>query len=131
MQITEGNVDSGKLKSMLRGVFQRGAMAILLVGALVMPSGICQPPTHNAMGKTAHSCCPAATEPGTSLTTDCCIARATLPALVVAPELPGSAAVAVTREFVASNGISLPGRFSTPAIIPPQSPPTGASILRI
>jgi hypothetical protein len=101
-----------------------------LMGTLVAPSGICQQQTHDAMGNGDHSCCPAPTSDH-SIKTDCCIARATLPAIVNAPTLPGSDSAAVAQEFTASHDMHTPVRFLTAAIIPPKSPPTGASILRV
>jgi hypothetical protein len=39
--------------------------------------------------------------------------------------------VSGAQEFVSSTGLSSPLEFTVSAVIPPQSPPTGASILRI
>jgi len=114
-------------QSMLRGVFQRAAVATLLMGAMLAPLGICLQPAQ----KMAHSCCAAASNGHSTLHRDCCTARAPLPAVVVAPNPPVSAAVTVASARVSANEASLPGDLPPLAIVPPQSPPTGAFILRI
>jgi hypothetical protein len=112
---------------MLRGVFQRAAVAIVLMGGLLAPNGVCLQRTHQA----AHSCCAPAPESGKTAQPDCCIARAPLPAVVVAPNLSGPVSMSVTREFVLATELSSPGDFPAAAVIPPLSPPTGAFNLRI
>jgi len=112
---------------MLHGVFQRAAVAILLIGALVAPAQICLQHAHKAR----HACCVSMSEPGATIHSDCCAVRPTLPAVVVAPAVSGSVTVSGAQEFVSSTGLSSPLEFTVSAVIPPQSPPTGASILRI
>src|ERR1035441_10454961 len=112
---------------MLRGVFHRTAVAIVLMGALLAPFGTCLQRTH----KTAHGCCAPASDPSRTAQTNCCAAGAPLPAVVIAPNLPGSTSIAVALEFVSSDELSSRGKFPILAVIPPQSPPTGAFILRI
>ena len=112
---------------MLQGVFQRAVVAILLIGALVAPAQICL----QHANKTGHACCAARSERGANLHSDCCLVRPTLPAVVVPPAVSASVAAPVTQEFVYSNGLSLPSEITVSAVIPPKSPPTGASILRI
>ena len=112
---------------MLRGVFQRAAVAIVLMGALIAPAGSCLAQPH----RSGHSCCPHTSVPSKALQNDCCTVRTPLPAVVVAANLPGSASMTVAREFISSNLLSSPREFPAAAVIPPQSPPTGAFNLRI
>jgi len=112
---------------MLRGVFQRAAVAILLMGALLAPSGICLQPMHRA----AHSCCSHASKSHQSVRTNCCTASAPLPAVVVAPNLPGSAPLMVVRAFISLDEFSSSSEFLVLSVIPPHSPPSGAFNLRI
>ena len=112
---------------MLHGVFQRAAVAVLLIGSLVAPAQIC---LQHAQ-KTGHRCCVSMSEPGATIHNDCCSVRPTLPAVVVAPAVTSSVTVSDAQEFVSSNGLSSPSELTVSAVIPPQSPPPGASILRI
>lgn len=111
---------------MSHGVLQRAAVAILLMGTLVAPSGICQQQTHKA----AHDCCASASQSSASVQNDCCTARTNLPAVVV-PDRSGPAPLTVAHEFIGADKPSLASVFPALAVIPPPSPPTGASILRI
>jgi hypothetical protein len=111
---------------MLQGVFQRAAVAILLIAALAAPAEICL----QQMQKGGHDCCASMAESGATVHGDCCTLRPTLPA-VVAPALSVSAALSGTQEFVSPRQLSSPRVLPASAIIPPQSPPSGASILRI
>src|SRR5271157_3634480 len=107
---------------MSRGVFQRAAVAIVLMGSLLMPSGNCLQPTHKA----AHSCCLHASKSHQSVGTNCCTASAPLPAVAVAPNLPGSAPLTVVRVFVSLDESASSSEFSVLSVIPPHSPPAGA-----
>jgi len=111
---------------MLRGSFQRAAMAILLMGMMIAPREIClqQSP------KGAHSCC-VQTESSHSVRTNCCVVRAQLPATLVAPTLPGSNPSEILHDYAASESATATDRHSAVAVIPPLSPPTGAFILRV
>jgi hypothetical protein len=113
--------------AMLRGVFQRAVMAIVLMGSLLAPFGNCLQQTHKA----AHSCCSQASESRNIAQPNCCIARAPLTAVLVATNLPGSAPMTVTQDFISTDELSLPSQFPILAVIPPHSPPTGAFNLRI
>jgi len=119
------------VKSMLKGVFQRAAVAILVMGSLVVPSGICLQQTHKATHKAAHSCCLPASESGKSATTNCCLAHATLPAIVVVSLLPNAVPPVAAHPFVAAISTSSSGALAALALVPPKSPPTGAFSLRI
>jgi hypothetical protein len=111
----------------LIGVFQRAAVAIVLMGSLLAPFGSCLQRTHN----TRHGCCAPASESNKTADTNCCAASAPLPAIVVAPSLPGSAPMTVAPEFVSLDEFSSRSEFHVLALTPPQSPPTSAFILRI
>lgn len=112
---------------MLRGVFQRAAVAIVLMGGLLAPNGICLQPTPHP----AHSCCAPAPESTQFAQTECCTARAPLPAVVVAPDVPAPAPMSVAVNFVPVLEFSSRDGFPSAAIIPHLSPPTGAFNLRI
>jgi hypothetical protein len=112
---------------MRSSVFLRAAAAIVLMGALLAPFGTCLQRAH----KTAHSCCPHASEPGKTAQANCCTLSASLPAVVVATNLPGSVPIAVPQEFISSDELLSPSAFENLAVIPPHSPPTGAFALRI
>lgn len=111
---------------MLRGTFQRAAMAILLVGMMIAPLGICLRPSP----KVAHGCC-MQTESSHSLHADCCIVRAQLPAIPAASNLPGTSPCAAVYEYSACVEKTAVDEHSTVVVIPPLSPPTGVFILRI
>ncbi len=127
MRITAARISRGRLNSMLRGVFQRGAMAILLMGALLTPREICLQQTH----KEAHSCCAQASQGIKTVQKNCCSVSAPLPAAVFASAFPGLAPFAVMQEFVSSNDLYSSSELLASAVVPPQSPPTGAFNLRI
>lgn len=112
---------------MLIGVYQRAAVAIVLMGTMLAPIGICLQPTHKA----AHSCCSHPSKSNQSVRTNCCTASAPLPAVVVTPKLSGVAPMTVARAFVSLNEPVSLSEFPVLSVIPPQSPPTGAFILRI
>ena len=63
---------------MRKGVFQRAAVAIVLMGSLLAPFGTCLQPAHKAL----HGCCAPASESGKTAQTNCCTASAPLPAVV-------------------------------------------------
>jgi hypothetical protein len=112
---------------MLNGIFQRAAMAILLVGALLAPSGICLQQTQKA----AHDCCAPASKSIPAAQNDCCTAKSTLPAFVAAPSLPAPAPVALPQEFLSAQAPESPSALSALTIVLPHSPPPGAFSLRI
>jgi len=98
---------------MLRSVFQRAAVAIVLIGTLLAPLGTCLQRTH----RTAHSCCAPASESNKTARTNCCKVSTPLPAVVVAPNLPGSAPMAAAREFISSDEFSSPSEISVAALL--------------
>ena len=111
----------------MQGVFQRAAVATLLIGTLVAPVEICM----NHAQKAGHDCCASMSQPGTAVQNDCCVVRSAQPAAVVSPNLPGPAPLTVAHKLVSSNDLSSQSELPASAVIPPQSPSTGASILRI
>lgn len=111
---------------MLRGSFQRAAMAILLVGMMIAPLGICL----QQNSKAAHSCC-MRQQSLHCLQTNCCSFRTQLPAIVLAPPLPNPTPGEASHEYVASLNAITPDEHPPVAAIPPLSPPTGAYTLRI
>ncbi|MGD0628133.1 MAG: hypothetical protein ABR987_02205 [Terracidiphilus sp.] len=111
----------------MRCVFQRAMVAIFLVASLIAPIGTCLQQTHKA----GHDCCVPMPASSTAIQNDCCTAKSTLPAMVVAPNLSGSAASNVVMETISTIEISSPSDLPVLAVIPPHSPPPGASILRI
>jgi hypothetical protein len=112
---------------MLQGVFQRAAVAILLIGSFLAPSGICLQPMHKA----AHSCCVPASDSQKAARTDCCTAHAPLLAVLVSQDVPRSASMTIPWEFAAFDEPSAPSGIAVLAVGPTLSPPTGASILRV
>jgi len=112
---------------MLRGAFQRAAVAIVLMATSFAPFGTCLQMKHKA----AHSCCAPASQSNKTIQANCCAAIAPQPAIVVAPNLPASAPMTVGQEFIASDTVSSLREFSAFAAIPPHSPPPGAFNLRI
>jgi hypothetical protein len=108
------------------GIFQRASLAIVLIGPMLMPFGICLTTQH----KTEHSCC-AAPDTGKSAQSNCCVVRDQLPAVVVATTLPNTAAVAVTPAPNPLDAAIAPSESLIAVFIPPSSPPPGAFNLRI
>ena len=107
--------------------FQRAAVAIALIGAMLTPFGTCVQMKH----KTAHSCCAPASEMGKTAEANCCVVRDQQPAVIVVPSLPSPAPMVVAPEFSSKNLLSSPREVSVAVFIPPLSPPTGAFNLRI
>ena len=111
---------------MLRIHFQRAAIAILLVGMMIAPLGICLQPSPNK----AHDCC-MQMEALPSLHTDCCVVRTQLPAILSAPTLADAVASSTMQGIPVRVETTASGERPPVTIIPPLSPPTGAFILRI
>jgi len=111
---------------MLQNSFQRAAMAILLIGLMIAPLGMClqQSP------KGAHSCCIHPESPH-SLRANCCVFGTQLPATLVAPKQPGASPSHGVDKNAAYVETPSSGERPVVVVIPPLSPPTGAFILRI
>jgi len=112
---------------MLRGAFQRAAMAILLMGLLMAPLGVCLQPTQ----KGAHSCCPDQSGTHESLQTNCCIVRTQLPATLVDPALTSVGHPPAALESVSIEAMPVAHQNRVMQVSLPLSPPPGAFILRI
>lgn len=112
---------------MLSGVFQRAAVAIVLMGAMLAPLGTCL----HRMDKADHNCCAPASESARSARADCCTAGAPIPAVVTAGVNPATAPMIVAPAFFAAGEPSSPRELQAAVIVPPQSPPAGAFNLRI
>jgi len=95
------------------------------MSAMLAPLSICQQPAQ----KSAHDCC--APKSQASVRPDCCTVSAPLAAIVVKPSQAAPTAIAVEREFVASNEFAVQHEIAIFSVTPPQSPPPGAFNLRI
>jgi len=111
---------------MLRGTFQRAAMAIVLIGLMLAPLGFCL----QRSTKDKHSCCmkQAAAH---ILRSDCCVVRTPLPATLARPTLPSASPSAAVYEYGACVKVAAPDEHPAIAPIPTLSPPPGAFPLRI
>jgi hypothetical protein len=112
---------------MRSGFPQRAAVAIVLMGALLAPFGICLQRTQH----TAHSCCSHASQTGKTAKPDCCTLREQSPAVLVAPVSAGSAPMVLVHAFFSASELSSPREVPAAPIIPQHSPPGRTSILRI
>jgi hypothetical protein len=111
---------------MLRASFQRAAMAILLMGMMIAPLGICLQLSPNG----AHSCC-MQSESSRVLHTNCCVFRTQLPAIVAAPALPDASPNTLAHEYSALEKAKASDQHTAIVLSPPLTSPTGAFILRI
>jgi hypothetical protein len=112
---------------MLKGSFQRAAMAILLMGLMMAPLGICLQPAQ----KGAHSCCPQQSETPGLLPINCCIVRTELPATLVAPTLTSASHPPTAFESMSLEAMPAPNLNRIARVSLPLSPPPGTFILRI
>jgi hypothetical protein len=112
---------------MLRGLNQRTAVAIVLMGVLLFSVGTCVLPAQHA----AHSCCMHMSMPCGSSARTCCAAGPQIPPAVVTPAVSGIAVTAVAEAFLPASVGSVSHDVVTAAVIPSQSPPPGNFILRI
>jgi hypothetical protein len=101
-------------------------MAILLVGMMLTPLGICL--QRGSTGQ--HGCCMHA-ESAHTVQSNCCIVRTQLQATLPAPSLPSASPAEATDQFVGYGNAQALGTHIALHVIPPLSPPTGAFILRI
>jgi hypothetical protein len=108
-------------------IFQRAAVAIALIGAMLTPFGTCL----QMRQKTQHSCCAHASGMHRSVQANCCVVRDQQPAVLVAPSLPAPAPLAVLPPFSSADILSSPREVSVAVFIPPLSPLPGAFNLRI
>jgi hypothetical protein len=107
--------------------FQRAAVAIVLMGALLAPFGICLQPAHSA----THRCCQQASQKGSTAKQDCCVVRNDAPAVIVLPATAGSGPMVLVSTYLAASEISSPRETTVAALVPTHAPPGRTSILRI
>jgi hypothetical protein len=112
---------------MLRGIGQRTAVAVTLMGVLLLSVGTCVLPAQHA----THSCCMHMSMPCKSLSASCCTAGPQAPPATVTPIVTGFASMDVAQVFLPARDSSLSREAVGAPIMPPQSPPTGNFILRI
>jgi hypothetical protein len=112
---------------MLKGSFRRAAMAILMMGLMIAPLGICLQPAQ----KGAHSCCPEQSETHGSVQTNCCIVRTQLPATLVDPILTCVSHPPTMIESMSLEAMPVAHHDQGARVNLPLSPPPGSFILRI
>ena len=112
---------------MLRGISQRTAVAITLIGVVLLLSGMSLLP---APRSTAHSCCLHMSMPCGSSQASCCTAGPQIPPAAVTPAFPGLASIEVVQGFALAIDRPASRDAVVTAVIPSQSPP-GAFSLRI
>jgi hypothetical protein len=107
------------------GIVQRMAVAITLMGMLLLSVGAGVSPAQHA----AHACCMHMSMPCGSANASCCVADSQTPPATT-PVLPGITAPDAAQEFLSAGGAT--SRQATiVAVVPSQSPPPGIFILRI
>lgn len=115
--------------SMLRGLSQRTAVALALMGVLLISAGTCVLPAQQA----THRCCQHMhmSMPCVPSNASCCTASPQTPPALVTPAFAGHDAVVIVQGFV-SAGQRLISRTDNVVAAPPeQSPPLGIFNLRI
>ncbi len=113
---------------MLRSSVKRGAMAMLLMCLMVAPFASC----FAHAGKSQHSCCMRAMqESAPVMGANCCVVKPQLPALAVAPTLPGSSPAMAEAVSVVMQGEVVRRERNAANLSPPFTPPPGKFQLRI
>ena len=112
---------------MLRGITLRASLAILLMGVVVLSSGICVFPAQHAA---AHSCCRHMSMPCQSSQAGCCTSAPQVPSAAVTSAFTGLAPIDVAQRLFSAMDHSVARRAEMTAVHPSQSPP-GAFSLRI
>lgn len=114
---------------MLPGVGQRTAVAITLLGVLLLSvgTGVLPTPAQQA----THRCCTHMSMSCSGGKADCCKVSPQTPPATVIPVFPGLASMDAAQEFVPASGNSLSGEILAAPFAPSQSPPPGNFILRI
>src|SRR5579859_3890332 len=111
---------------MLREATRRTAVAIALMGVLLLSVGTCVLPAQAA----THGCCMHMTmpcEPGAN----CCVAAPHTPPAMVTPAFHGVAAVEAVRGVVAAGDGAISRDVAAAVVLPAQASPPGNFILRI
>ena len=111
---------------MVRVSFQRAAIAILLMGMMIEPLGICLQQSH----KGAHSCC-MQPESSNCLQTNCCVVQTHPAAILPVPTPPITSPTVSVYEYSALVQLKALNDHPLVAVAPPFSPSIGAYILRI
>jgi hypothetical protein len=111
---------------MLRGISQRTAIAITLMGVLLLSVGTCVVPAQPA----THRCCMHMSMPCEDKA-DCCKVSPQIPPATVTPLFSGFASINVTEGFLAARDSSMSRGDVIAPVVPSQSPPPGVFILRI
>jgi hypothetical protein len=112
---------------MLRSVRQRTAVAISLLGVLLLTIGTWVLPAQHA----THNCCMHMSMPCESLNASCCTVRPQIPPATVNPVVAGVTPMGIAEDFLPT-GPSPRASITMIATVPPsQSPPPGIFILRI
>ena len=112
---------------MVRGIFQRAAVTIVLVASLLAPYGRCQAP----LGAAGHDCCAHQNANAASAKANCCYVRSELPAVVVEHAALNPAPLAIAGELVPAFEPASTFGSSAAISVPQHSPPPGAVALRI
>jgi hypothetical protein len=112
---------------MLCGIGQRTAVAITLLGVLLLSVGTCVLPAQPA----THSCCMHMSMPCKSLNANCCAAGPQVPPATVTPIVTGFASMDVAQEFLPASARSISREAVSARLVTPQAPPAGNFILRI
>jgi len=112
---------------MLRGLSQRTAIAVALMGVLLFSVGACVLPAQHA----THSCCQYMSMPCAPANASCCTAGPQTPPAVVTATFSGTTQMAAAHVtlLAGDRSISRVGVIAT--VLPSQSPPPGIFNLRI
>jgi hypothetical protein len=111
---------------MLRGIGQRTAVAITLVGVLLLSVATCVLPAQ----PTTHRCCMHMSMPCEGKA-DCCKVSPQIPPATVTPLFSGFASNNVTEDFLSAASGSASREAAIAPVVPSQSSPPGIFILRI
>ena len=110
---------------MLRGLTRRTAVAIALMGVLLLSVGTCVAPA-----QTTHNCCMHMTMPCESKV-KCCMAAPQAPPAMVTSAFHGVVVIEMLRGVVAPGDETISRDVVSVAVLPPQGSPPGNFILRI
>jgi hypothetical protein len=112
---------------MLRGLSQRTAVAVALVGVLLFLVGTCVLPAQHAR----HSCCSQMDIPCAPANASCCAASPQAPPAVVTSMFSGTTRMAAAQVSLPASDSSVPHVVMIAVVLPSQSPPPGIFNLRI
>ena len=112
---------------MLRGISQRTAVAVALMGVLLLSVGTCVLPAQRA----GHSCCQQMSMPCAPANASCCAARPQVPPAVVTATFSGTTQMAATMVSLPASDSYVSCMGMIAAVLPYQSPPPGIFNLRI